>query len=98
MPRYVMLNFEDAGATAVPGLAVGVKGKNVPNVAGIGGAAVGTVKIYHNRALGRSTWYKRKQVVYYPCQEILQRDLAAIKPGLARGTVFRARICFPARG
>jgi hypothetical protein len=76
MPHYVMLNFEDADPGAAPGLVTGVKGKNVLTVAGIGSAAAGTARIYHNRALARSTWYKRKEAVYYGCQEILQRDQA----------------------
>lgn len=76
MPYYVMLNFEDADPTAGPGLATAIKGRNVPNIGTIGGAAAGTTKIYHNRALAKSKWHNKKEVVYYPCQEILQRDIA----------------------
>ena len=76
MPHYVMLNFEDADPNAGPGLVASVKGNNVPNVQGIGAAAAGTAKIYQNRALAKSTFFKKKTAVYYPCQEILQRDMA----------------------
>src|SRR5277367_329344 len=76
MPHYVMLNFEDADPNADPGLLTSVKGKNVPNFQGIGAAAAGTAKIYHNRALAKSSFFKTKTAVYYSCQEILQRDMA----------------------
>jgi hypothetical protein len=71
-----MLNFEDADPNAAPGLLTSVKSKNVPNFQGIGAAAAGTAKIYHNRALAKSSFFKTKTAVYYSCQEILQRDMA----------------------
>lgn len=74
MAYYVMLNFEDPDANAGPGVATGIKGKNVQNIGTIGSAAAGTTKIYNNRALSKSSFWKKKEVVYYSCQEILQRD------------------------
>ncbi|MDE3187954.1 MAG: hypothetical protein KGM96_10590 [Acidobacteriota bacterium] len=82
MAYYVMLNFEDADPNAAPGLVAGIKGKDVPKAGTIGSAAAGTTKIYANRALGKSTFWKKKEVVYYPCQEILDRDI--------KGTLDRA--------
>lgn len=76
MPRYVLLNFEDADPNAGPGPVTGIKGKHVPTYAGAGAAAAGTAKVYQNRAIAKSSEHGRKRVVFYPCQEILQRNQA----------------------
>ncbi|HEX3435655.1 MAG TPA: hypothetical protein VHT24_02730 [Pseudacidobacterium sp.] len=76
MPHYVLLNFEDADPNAGPGKATAIKGKDVQNAQHIGGAAAGTANIYQNRALAKSSFFKKRQVVFYTCQEILQRNIA----------------------
>jgi hypothetical protein len=76
MAHYVMLNFEDAAPNSTPGLVKGLTGKDVQKDKSIGSAAAGTARIYQNRALAKSTTFNKKQVVYYPCQEILARDSA----------------------
>jgi hypothetical protein len=75
MAYYVMLNFEDADPAAGPGLVQGVKGKHVvAGIGAIGAPAEATTKVYARRALAKSSFLNKKEVVYYPCQEILQRD------------------------
>ena len=74
MAYYVMLNFEDADPNAGTGAAARLKLKHLPTSNAVGSAASGTARIYGNRALARSTVFKKRQVVFYPCQEILLRD------------------------
>jgi hypothetical protein len=83
-----MLNFEDADPNAGPGLAGAIKGKNVPGQPWMGSAAVGTTQIYNRRALAKSSKFKQKSVVYYSCQEMLQRDMAGT---LAKGDLANIR-------
>lgn len=78
MSYYVVLNFEDAN----PGYVAGkkVKGFKGSDPAHSGGAAAGTLKVYHKRAEGLKSrdvrHFNKKKVVYFACQELLARDIA----------------------
>jgi hypothetical protein len=76
MAYYVMLNFEDADPSAAPGLATGTKAQHVASLGYVGSAAAGTARIYNNRAIAKSRFLNKKEVVYYGCQEIMKRDIA----------------------
>lgn len=75
MAYYVMLNFEDADPNAGTGAPNRFKLSKL-GTSGAGGAAAGTVQMYGRRALGRSTFFKKREVIYYPCQELIQEDKA----------------------
>jgi hypothetical protein len=72
MPYYVFLNFEDAD----PNPQNKVKGSKSGKPAGIGSSAEGTLKVYRNRADDKSSMFNNKHAVYYPCQELIAREIA----------------------
>lgn len=74
MSYYVILNFEDKNPNFQQGVAVQPTTTGKP--AGIGGAAEGTLKIYRNRALKKSSVFSKKGVSHYSCQELMALDRA----------------------
>jgi len=72
MPHYVMLNFEDADSSA-PTMGK-IKRYKDSTPTSVGGAADGTFKLYQRRAKKKSSFFKGKEIVYYSCQELIDRD------------------------
>ncbi len=71
MAHYVILNFEDADPASSAGA---ITKSNLARPTGIGGAAEGTLRIYRNRASRKSKFLRKKEAVYYSCQELINRD------------------------
>lgn len=74
MAYYVILNFEDASAAPATGLVTGSTKSGDWKTLGAGAAAEGTAMVYQRRATRDSKLFDKKKVVYYPCQELIERD------------------------